>query len=598
MDQAELIYSVEQIFSDCLQHYNNAVGFHIAPYQRGYKWGSNENEPVMRLIKDIHKSFLGSDKNQSKEHYLQYITLKPIKIEGYAWLEVIDGQQRLTTLSVLLAVLHNINNNCGNAANHKIHYALSKSFLDNWMYNNNVQKIIAFADWTEFIKQHPEENKQDIYYLFQAAKALNDYIVEEIPEEEYFDFYEHLSSNIKLIVNAVETHVVSEKVFRNLNSIKVPLTEAELIKALLLTKGARDKEENYKPRRFKEIMDVRTAMGRQWDEMQTHLNNPQIKSVFFPEQTDVMQAILRLTALLTGYEPIRNSNEKYPLFEFFQNQIQENQVSTINIFKTTVLIYKLLLEWHKDDTIYNALGFLFYNKSAKEDNVRLLKDLLSKAINENKTPIKTVKILIFKHLSKLEKDDVKNLDFREDKPKIHDLLLLINLFPDTINRFNFDEYHKKNWSLEHVFPQTPNLAETKLDTAHKKDLKEIVNNPERWAEIELLLNKVSLDQQEVAILNEKLKAAPGLLNNIGNLALLPIGENAAVGNKLFFKKREIISKKISEGRFVPSHTFNVFSKLILPETKSLNFWNKKDIIAHQEYIGIEIEKIKKRLLLS
>lgn len=599
MDQAELIYSVQEVFSDCLHHYNNANGFYIAPYQRGYKWGSNENEPVLRLVKDIHISFTETNNDQSKEYYLQYITLKPIKIDGQLnFLEVIDGQQRLTTLSILFAVLNKIDTNCVNTANHKINYALSKSFLNNWIYDKNIEKIIEESNWESFISQNPDEDKQDVFYLFQAIKALYKYIVDEVKVENSVAFYKHLSKNIKLIVNAVEPHVESEKVFRNLNSIKIPLTEAELIKALLLTKAARSKDENLKNKRFKEIMDIRASLGRQWDEMQTKLNNPEIKSVFFPGQTDMMQGILRLTALVLNYKPVNNSNEKYPLFEFFQNQIQEKEVSTIEIFNKTVLIYKLLLEWYKDDRIYNALGFLFYNKTKRENSANLLTNLLSKAINENKVPLKNINLLVFKYISSIDKEQIRTFDFHDDKPKIHDLLLLINLFPDKITRFNFSVFIEKNWSLEHVFPQTPNLAESHLTSTDRKNLEEIVNNPTKWEAIKELLDKKNKTPQEIENLNEKLKADTGFLNNIGNLALLPIGENASLGNKLFNKKREKISEKISEGSFVPSHTFNVFSKLILPNSNSLKFWNKKDILEHQEYISNEIDKLKIRLLKS
>lgn len=599
MDQAELVYSVQEVFSDCLHHYNNANGFYIAPYQRGYKWGSNENEPVLRLVKDIHNSFTETNNDQSKEYYLQYITLKPIKIDGQLnFLEVIDGQQRLTTLSILLAVLYKIDTNCINTANHKINYALSKSFLNNWIYDKNIEKIIEESTWERFISQNPDEDKQDVFYLFQAIKALYKYIIDEIKVENSVAFYKHLTKNIKLIVNAVEPHVESEKVFRNLNSIKIPLTEAELIKALLLTKAARNKDENLKNKRFKEIMDIRASLGRQWDEMQTKLNNPEIKSVFFPGQTDMMQGILRLTALVLNYKQVNNSNEKYPLFEFFQNQIQEKEVSTIEIFNKTVLIYKLLLEWYKDDRIYNALGFLFYNKTKRENSANLLTNLLSKAINENKVPLKNINLLVFKYISSIDKEQIRTFDFHDDKPKIHDLLLLINLFPDKITRFNFSVFIEKNWSLEHVFPQTPNLAESHLTSTDRKNLEEIVNNPTKWEAIKELLDKKNKTPQEIENLNEKLKADTGFLNNIGNLALLPIGENASLGNKLFNKKREKISEKISEGSFVPSHTFNVFSKLILPNSNSLKFWNKKDILEHQEYISNEIDKLKIRLLKS
>lgn len=596
MNQAELIYSVKDIFTSCLHHYHDAQYFYIAPYQRGYKWGSGENEAVMRLVKDIYKSFSCTSPNHQQEYYLQYVTLKPVKIESQKYyLEVIDGQQRLTTLSVLLAVINNLDNQYENFSDNRISYALSKSFLNNWIYNQKISALLSYESWDRFIDENKEEDKQDVFYLFQAAHAMNKFIIDVVGLDNLKELFQHLSDNIKLIVNAVESHIDSERVFRNLNSNKVPLTEAELVKALLITKAARGKDEFLKNKRFKEIMDIRSALGRQWDEIQINLNEPSVKSVFFPKQTDVMQGLLQLTALSIEYKQQDSVNEKYPLFEFFQNQIQEGIYSSSDIFARIVLIYKLIMEWYRNDTIFNSLGFLFYNKIKVYSVSELLHSLLSNTINNNFLLQKDLNTKILEHKLFGVLNELNELNYIDDYKLIHDALLLINLFPLKIQRFNFAEFESKKWTLEHIFPQNPKLADEKLTEDDINLLKDIVDNPENWLIIEPLLKKSPLSEKEIELFNELLKANTALLNNIGNMALLPLGENAGLGNKLFNKKREKICEQISDGSFVPAHTFNLFSKLILPKTEQLKFWSKNDIENHQQYIHDEIVKIKTRL---
>ena len=57
----ELVYSIKNIFDDvsnngCLKHYN-AQEFYIAAYQRGYKWGSEDGQPISVLINDLKENF-------------------------------------------------------------------------------------------------------------------------------------------------------------------------------------------------------------------------------------------------------------------------------------------------------------------------------------------------------------------------------------------------------------------------------------------------------------------------------------------------------------------------------------------------------------
>lgn len=66
--------------------------FHIPYYQRKYAW---DKENCEELFNDI----LPVAKGNRESHFLSNITLAPLTEENYY---VVDGQQRLTTMSLLL----------------------------------------------------------------------------------------------------------------------------------------------------------------------------------------------------------------------------------------------------------------------------------------------------------------------------------------------------------------------------------------------------------------------------------------------------------------------------------------------------------------
>ena len=93
----DLIKSVKSVFSEAItrkKHYT------IPPYQRGYKWN---RENVFKLLYDL-KSFEKSNTSTSDSFYcIQNITIVSLANEE-GW-NVVDGQQRLTTLYILLSYL-------------------------------------------------------------------------------------------------------------------------------------------------------------------------------------------------------------------------------------------------------------------------------------------------------------------------------------------------------------------------------------------------------------------------------------------------------------------------------------------------------------
>jgi len=89
-------YPLRKIFSSDFE-------FRIPDYQRPYSWG---NEQVLQLLDDLEGSL---DRNTDEPYFLGSVVI--VKEGTSAGAEVIDGQQRLTTLSILFAVLRDLTTN-------------------------------------------------------------------------------------------------------------------------------------------------------------------------------------------------------------------------------------------------------------------------------------------------------------------------------------------------------------------------------------------------------------------------------------------------------------------------------------------------------
>ena len=180
---AELIYPIKGIFSikdseNCLVEYD-ADRYHIAAYQRGYKWASDKDGAVTVLLNDLWDAFKSFENQERKEYYLQYITLK--KSSEHKFLEVIDGQQRLTTLSIMLSVF-SLQLEIENLADDKLDYAIRSNFFIQHIYNRENLRHLLTLEWNNesglIFSEMETINNQDVFYLFNAAKKINAFLSE------------------------------------------------------------------------------------------------------------------------------------------------------------------------------------------------------------------------------------------------------------------------------------------------------------------------------------------------------------------------------------------------------------------------------------
>lgn len=235
-----------------------AYQYFIPNYQRGYRWTPLE---VKTLLHDIEEA------NGEKKHCLQPLVLiKREKDKEYA---VIDGQQRLTTISIILAWC---NQRAGGKADENdllrpnIEYktrARSKDFLDkiSVIYkenaeanvNNTIQNLQgAISD--KMGKALSPNNNVDFFNMYEAYKCCADYT----PKRGWGAIKENLLNHCSFILYIAGEGENEHEIFKRLNSGKIALTNAELTKALLLH-----------DRPYKEQLE----MALKWDEMMHFFEN-------------------------------------------------------------------------------------------------------------------------------------------------------------------------------------------------------------------------------------------------------------------------------------------------------------------------------------
>lgn len=579
---AELIYNIRNVFSQnkqgCLVDYNCEY-YHIASYQRGYKWGSDENGAVSILLEDLKTAFLKSKNNQRmSDYYLQYITLK--KDEQTKYLEVIDGQQRLTTLSIFLSVFSTILD-IPNIAHARLDYAVRSNFFKNYIYNKNELDKLLTMQWNHVnglvFDEHTIINNQDTFYIFHALKKTNTFLL-TFDRMELEEFYNYILHHVLIIVNVVE-HVSSERVFSNLNSNKVPLTESELIKALFITRYGR-LNQGIEKKTFREVQEQRLVLGRRWDEIENWVNDERVKSFYFNKNVDPMFGFLTLVAKSIENKKFEERTNHNELFNFF------NDIDIVKIKEQLYHVYWILKDWLDDSIIYNRLGFIFFHRGAKKD----ISDYIDQ-FNYNSKQI--FYNLLLEEIKQLLAIDIEGVDYAEDREAIHKILLAVNVFSSD-KRFDFYKFLNEKWTLEHIFPQTPEGKNKKLSDQDKKYIIDLVNKEDKKRVKELLAEE-KRDKNEKDEYKEALIKS-GYIHSLGNLCLLSNVDNILNGCGFYEEKRTKIPKRIKNGGFVPSHTIEVFTKSIFEEQPGdFTRWTKENIESHRLVLGERLEELLKEL---
>lgn len=584
--------------------------YYIGPYQRSYKWSSlTRYGQVPQMLYDIYSAMC---QDPGKEYYLQYITIKWDSMKE--WYEVIDGQQRLTTLSLIIYLLYAEDHNFENIAKDKVEY----SRHDN---SNLFDRVVELANNESTEESDNAIPNQDTYYLVKAARCIKRFLTLCKNDNKLEAFEKYLKEKVMLITNEESSFVSAEEVFMNLNDNRVPLTSSYLIKGLLLTLAARhDDKREYN---YKEIIDQRVIMGRQWDEISSWISKKEVAHYFFKQDDGGLDNFLNL--VLKGIESKNEAGEKASVDEVLKKYLdtlekvpKQNDVGELELFnkfndvvktpadaiKTLKLIkhyYRRLRGIYENNKLYNLMGYALFCESV--DGYKRFD--LSNVFNVSDVQLEqNLKHIILTAIPDLSNDDIRELcNYSSSNYRLQNLLLSFCVFPDGEDdkyRFDFVAYNREHWSFEHISPQNPKNT-VRIDKVAQSNVIEKIKNSsikenKKKELIEKIRNDESIESESVSLLYD-----PDIdLDNMGNMALLSGRANSSLKNNPYIAKRSILFDMRNKGQFIPRHTIDIFNKVYHNESDpQFNFdltkWNQRDVEAHSQWMITRNITIRKEL---
>lgn len=549
--------------------------FFIPDYQRGYRW---EKKQVKALLEDIHAF---ATKENEKFYCLQPLIVK--QKEGREW-EVIDGQQRLTTIFLILKYLDE-------RELYSITYQTrecSKKFLE------------KIEDTT---KEEAEENI-DFYHIFRAYQTIKDFFKKPSAKE---DFKSTLKEKTKFIWYEEQSSESSKKAFRNFNSGKIPLTKAELIRGALAL-GFSEKEQSSR------ALNNKISFAVEWHDMEQLLANDRFW--YFLHHKDLSEAQRMNSFIEAALEAEGGKNG--------EDELEDYRKGAPERWAALKKRFEQWREFYEDSQLYHLTGFLvatnkrnygskvfgYYNDITDKAS---LKDKLMEEIRGGlQVPVEhdfdDAKVTDIEKLALL-----KNLSYGNHNRLIKKILLLHNVLSYQERkdeyRFPFKRYKKESWDIEHIQATASHVldnienivnnknefskeeAEVKIDSILSV-LKKTLDLPEEnqsdddrptWDSIKKEINdaikekKPNEDQlvfsDDIRIKTEESERLKP--NCIWNLALLDQSTNRGIKSIPFSEKRKHVLKN-EENKLILICTEKVFNKSYPVSSEELSFWEEKD----------------------
>lgn len=616
------------------------IRFYIPGYQRGYRWTEQQVED---LLNDINKFESKDDSwyclqplvtkktildiNQFKTDIQDKTELQDITdaLNKQIRYEVIDGQQRLTTIYLILAYLEKDTKKAESAEQ-------TKTYSIEYETRNNSKNFLKHIS----VKiEDKAKGNIDFFYMHKAYKTIETFFTQKKSNEEKKSYKDKLLNNVKFIWYEIDEGENPVTVFTRLNMGKIPLTNAELIKALFLNRSnfGAGEEKN-------ETLWLRQQeMASEWDtieytlqneEFWLFLNKPGNKR---PTRIDfIFDLICNRDTLKTGTGNI--GTDEYRTFRYFSNYFESSSSDkSTTCWKEVKKYFRIFCEWYNDLELYHYVGFLI----EQGETIQSLIDTWEN--RDNKPPItkgefkSAVKEKIKEKLNNC-RDLNKEYEIQGNpKTQCRPLLLLHNIQTvinqnkqmennkyglATFYKFPFHLYKLESWDVEHIDSYTENdLSDIKEQkewlkcaslTVTEKELKENIKNfiTEEEEEDQNSENNQNTDFENlikkiIGQDNFQNRLSDNEKNMVWNFTLLDAHTNRSYGNSIFpVKRRVIIGKdqgiryevgenlevKETTGKiaFIPPVTKNVFLKYYNPNVNNLKEWTKEDAKAYKNNI--------------
>ena len=592
--------------------------FFVPAYQRGYRWNQKQ---VFDLLDDLFSFSQKKNKDAGEFYCLQPIIVKKITDsnrvneiieqsvistlkENNVMYEVIDGQQRLTTLYILLQHLIN-------KYSFEDEKASEKSNLFRLIYETRPE----MSQYLENIDNQNDFNNLDQKHAMDAYQWVEEWLESKSsPNMKKRNIADKLSfllqqdkdtdescGSVQVIWYEIseEKDVVRE--FLSVNNGKIKLTDAELIKALFLQKRNFENDS-------KNLKQMEKAL--EWEHIENVLHQDDFWYFINKDEDSPSNRIEFVLRLVDGIKDPKEGELFVNYNKLFDGKSGFELEKAINAKWGEVIdCFRTIEDWYYDPIKYNYIGYLSHSGCSVYSIYEEFKGLGVSSSQDGF--IDRLRALIKETLKGIKIDgDFLNKDYKH-RGEIRKVLLLLNIH--TLNtqlsrlrkvnksnevmvllsptyKFPFDVYVNQKWDVEHIDSRTTNnlssiqekqewvkgYYDSYESLSNDNGFVECYNNG-KWDECIQLIKKY-FDEEESEIKDE-----------IGNLTLLDRETNRSYGNAIFPEKRRRILQEIRNGKYVPHCTQMVFYKSFVEKEPSNPKWNDDCKREYAKYVCNQIK---------
>mgnify|MGYP000625088214 CR=1 FL=1 len=563
----ELLYNEE----------GKAESFFIPSYQRGYRWTKQQVEELLEDILEFEKT-----KNQDEFYCLQPVVVKRNKDNSLKW-DVLDGQQRLTTIKIILTFFNN---------------RLSEDYRLK-IYDIFYETRDSSHEYLMKIDEDRKTENIDFFHIYNAYETIKKWFSTRM--NIINDFESTLLNKTKIIWYEIEhkENSLSDlknkykediEIFTRINMGKIPLTNAELIKALLIQGYSNQNNDELKKNKQFEL-------ASEWDYIEYSLQNDNFWYFINKDKNEKATRIEFIFELIAekyfneNQEKLKELRKSKPIDKYYEFHIinhylqnnnqrdeEKNEVTIYEKLWNEVKNYfRILNEWYEDREFFHKVGFLAIYSS------KIILDFITEytKVNSTKKEFKNFLDTKIKEVFKNNNEfiDIESLTY-DDKNDIRKVLLWFNLSTIIKNdksnlRFQFDRYKTQSWDIEHIRSQTDKYPEKGQRETWITSILDFIKDKN---EIEDIINMK--DQEFKQFFDDLQKEIEGddefKKDDIGNLTLLDSKTNRGYGNAFFPIKRKTIIENDMNGTFIPICTKNLFLKYYTDDVEKLDKWQQKD----------------------
>lgn len=603
--------------------------FVIPSFQRGYRW---EEKQVTDLLEDI-KQFANDDSVKSDSYFLQPVVVKACKYNGMDAYEVLDGQQRLTTMLLLLK---------------RLMKRLGEDERE--MYQDSLYDIV-YTNRPQLNFDNPNAaDNIDSYYLSEAKRIIDDWFKEQTKNKQNLNnfigtlLYDQ-KRQVKIIWYAIEEDSedsVSINIFNRLNKGKISLTSSELIKALFIM--------DYDLRANGEKLPAE-QLSMEWNEMERKFQDDNFWYFISDDNRGTQTRIDVLFDFVTCRDEEKDTDYSYrefqKLYDFCRDQ-ERNNTSELFVsewsddiknmqdaWKQVKKTFDRLVAWYEDNLYYHYVGYLvaigftplqIYNHLETEKrNRKFAEPEYEWTVEDTMLSLRKKMMERFKQENRfIKKDAIDEFEYKSEYvPRV---LLLFNVECCRRGqnvRFAFDKYKKENWDVEHVDSQNDATLQEYddrmrwlknvnfvLNMEHTARSKELAKECQELIDEFTERTKVNVDKYRLfyQTINKFYSAESGENDSevdlttkkkdyLSNLTLLDSATNREYKDAPFAYKRYCIVENDRLGdRFIPLCTRNLFLKYYTDSNNKSSYldtmrWNSSDREAYMKAMHEAVDPI-------